>query len=118
MSPIDPGLPPLLTRPRPVSRLRVLGLLGLLGLATLLNGCATYHVSDNTEDPADIQYDQRTMHSFFWGLSNSPRVEEVDCQGAGLQDVKVKDNFGYDLLGVLTLGIWKPLLVQYRCRAG
>lgn len=56
------------------------------------------------------------MNAYLWGYIMSPLVEPADCEG-GINDVIVDDNLGYDLISVITLGIWKPMSVRYRCKA-
>ena len=74
--------------------------------------------------PADIgqspppppEYAERTAHAFFWGLWYDPQVIAANECVDGLYDVTVADNLGYDLISIITLGIWKPMTVRYRCR--
>ncbi len=81
-----------------------------------LSGCASHQVRTPDSDPLEQTYENRTVHAYFWGAVLSPQVVAADCEG-GLNDVVVKDNFLYDLAGVLTLGLWMPGEVEFRCRA-
>jgi hypothetical protein len=63
-----------------------------------------------------MQYQEVTSHAFFWGLVYDPEVQTVDGID-GINDVVVVDNLGYDIISVLTLGIWKPMTIRYRLRA-
>lgn len=84
-------------------------------IATYGGGCAAYVVRPASIDSAELDYTSKTLHSFWWGLTDEP-VLSVE-PGVDVNDVRIVDNIGYDLIGVLTLGIWKPLEIQYRQRA-
>lgn len=87
----------------------------LAGLA-VAPGCSTHQVRTPDSDRLTETYKRETPQALFWGLVLKPQVVAADCK-AGLNDVVVKDNFLYDLASVLTLGIWMPSEVEYRCRA-
>ena len=88
----------------------------VLLLAVILAGCASHQVRTPDSDPLEQTYESRMVHAYFWGAVLDPQVVAADCED-GLNDVIVEDNFLYDLAGVLTLGIWMPGEVRYRCRA-
>ena len=82
-------------------------------------GCYTYrmatHVQPGTETATKL-----TAHSFFWGLAKSPKeIRTPLCDSLavnGMAEVTVKNNFGFALITVATLGIWSP--VQLECKCG
>ena len=78
-------------------------------------GCASYVVRTPSIDSSELDYTSKTLHSFLWGLIDEP-VLSIE-PGVNVNDVRIVDNIGYDLIGVLTLGIWKPLVIRYRQRA-
>jgi hypothetical protein len=87
-------------------------LAGLLALA----GCAEYHLTIPSSDPAPGEYRQ-SMNAYAWGLVLDPQVVGAEnCQN-GINDVFVERNFGQDLASVLTLGLWMPAEVRYHCKA-
>ncbi len=86
----------------------------VVGLAWA-QGCANYQVRIPDSHPADINYQGRTMHAFFWGTLYDPQVLAAECQGEGINDVVIKRNYLQDLASVLTLGIWMPIEVNFRC---
>ena len=90
-------------------------LLLVFGLST---GCATYRLTVPDSDPTDTQYEQQTVHVYLWGAFSSPEVVEAKCTFGGdhINDVKVIDHLGFDLISVITLGIWKPITIQWRCK--
>jgi hypothetical protein len=71
-------------------------------------------ISDSPPQPGP--WTNRTANAFFWGLWNDPQVIAANEAIDGFHDIKVADNLGYDLISVITLGIWKPMTVRYRCR--
>ncbi len=60
-----------------------------------------------------------TANSYFWGLLKKPKdIYTPLCdslQVNGMSDVTISSNFGYSLITVVTLGIWSPIKVQYKC---
>jgi hypothetical protein len=86
----------------------------LAGLA-YAQGCANYHVQIPDSHPADINYRGGTMHAFLWGTWYDPQVMAAECEGEGINDVVIKRNYLHDLASVLTLGIWMPMEVTFRC---
>ncbi len=92
-------------------------LLVVAALFCILTGCAKYRVTIADSDPTDIQHKEKTMHAYLWGAYKAPLVLEAECEGEGVNDVEIVDNLGYDLLSLITLGIWKPVDVRYRCKA-
>ncbi len=86
----------------------------LAGLACA-QGCATYRVTIPDSHPADINYHEKTMHAFLWGTWYDPQVLAADCGREAINDVKIKRNLLHDLASVLTLGIWMPIEVNFRC---
>ncbi|HEY7492844.1 MAG TPA: hypothetical protein VIH59_17245 [Candidatus Tectomicrobia bacterium] len=93
---------------------RFLVLMLVVGLACT-QGCATYRVTIPDSHPVDINYRGKTMHAFFWGISYDPEVWAADCGREAINDVQIKRNLLYDLVSVLTLGIWMPIEVNFRC---
>jgi len=53
------------------------------------------------------------MHAFLWGLVQPSAIDS--CSDKGVTDVRVTTNYGYQLLSVVTLGIWVPMDVEFRC---
>ena len=84
------------------------------GLA-LVQGCAEYRVTVPDSHPRDINYQGTTVYAWLWGLWYSPQVLEADCQRETINDVVVKSNYLYDLASVLSLGVWMPITVNFRC---
>ena len=88
----------------------------MAGLAAA-QGCAEYQVRTPDSKPKVKTYIVETPHAYLWGLWSSPQVIAAKCGDDALNDVVIKRNFLHDLASVLTLGIWMPAEVQFRCRA-
>jgi len=95
---------------------RVTALLAVAIVGLALEGCAQYRLVRPDDDPIG-QSRRQTISAFFWGTMYSPQVIAADCEGLGYNDVTIHNNFGYALISVLTLGIWMPMDVEYRCAA-
>lgn len=64
--------------------------------------------------PPATDAETRTLHAFFWGLVEQ-NLDVNNCEGNGLAEVTTKTNLGFALVSVLTLGIWVPMQVEWRC---
>lgn len=98
-----------------ILRMRLSSIVLLASLAAA-QGCATHQVRTPNSDPLEKTYQRESPQAFFWGLVLSPQVVTAKCDG-GLNDVILKRNYLHDLASVLTLGIWMPTEVEFRCRA-
>ncbi len=100
---------------------QILPILVLVAGAACAQGCANYQIRIVDSDPLEQQYQGRTMHAFFWGLVMDPELmiarDSTGNEAEAINDVVVKSNFFYDLLSVVTLGIWMPIEVHYRVKA-
>jgi hypothetical protein len=90
-------------------------LLGML-IVVACSGC--YHARINTAhyDPS-TNYQSKTVHTMFWGLVQEDVIasncDSLDVKG--LDEVRVTTNYGYSLITVLTLGIWCPTQIEWKC---
>ena len=93
-------------------------LLPIAILAALLavSGCAEQRLRTADSDRLEEPYETQEFHAFFWGAVLDPQVADTGCDD-GINDVVVKDSFFHGLASVITLGIWMPSTVEYRCRA-
>ena len=94
----------------------------VVGLALCLvfvQGCAEYRLDMKDSDPAAKPYKGEMIHALGWGLLYKPMQITTDCNTeTGINDVIVKSNYLYSLVGVLTFGIWMPIEIEHRCQAG
>ena len=81
------------------------------------NGCYSYRIATQAQEGAEVT--KVTAHSWFWGLAQSPKqltTPDCDTLGAlGMSQVRVRTNLGYALLTVVTLGIYCPMQLEYKC---
>lgn len=86
-------------------------------LSLLLSSCYTARVETKAQAGSEVSY--QNVNFFFWGAIQSPKrivTPICDSLGAnGMAEVTVKNNFGYSLLTVVTLGIWSPARVEWKC---
>ncbi|WPU99792.1 hypothetical protein SNE26_27660 [Mucilaginibacter sp. cycad4] len=86
-------------------------------LLLLLSSCYTARVE--TKAQAGTEVSHQNVNFFFWGAIQSPkRIVTPICDSLGVNgmaEVTVKNNFGYSLLTVVTLGIWSPARVEWKC---
>ena len=86
-----------------------------------LQGCYHYRISSAHFDPS-TSYSKKRVDSFMWGLvqkrNNGIDVVANNCDSLNvnsLDEVRVSTNFGYALITVITLGIWSPLKLEWKC---
>jgi hypothetical protein len=89
----------------------------VLSFPVMLSSCYTYRVE--TKAQAGTEVSHANVHSFFWGAIKKPAVITTpvcDSLGVnGVAEVTVKSNFGYSFITVITLGIWSPSRVEWKC---
>lgn len=91
-----------------------------------LNACYTYHVYQ-TGGPAGreqanqpgTEWRHGTLNAFAWGAVRQDlpidNCQPGNGQRFGIEEIKIETNFGYVLASAVTLGIWVPLDVSWRC---
>jgi Bor protein len=93
------------------------GVLAFVAGLLFAQGCATYRVTIPDSDPQVQTYRGGSMQAYLWGIWYDPEVMAAECQGEGINDIVIKRNYLQDLASVLTLGIWMPATVHFRCKA-
>ena len=103
------------------SRLRAIIILAALLCTTLHGtGCYSYRLATQAQPSTDVgELQSRRATSLFWGLLNNPQVMHTpNCDSLGVlgvSEVGVKTTFGGALLTVVTLGIYHPVRIEWRC---
>ena len=82
-----------------------------LALILALTGCYQYRTTVVNVTPATDQ--SKTVWPILWGLGSKKQV--ADCQGQALASMTVKDNLGFALITVVTLGFLSPKRVEWSC---
>ena len=101
-----------------------LRLAAVLAIGLWSSACATYHVFqvggplEEGNQPL-TEWKSKTLNSFLWGaIRQDLPVDNCklgDQSRTGIEEVKVESNFGGTVATVLTLGLWRPLKVSWRC---
>ncbi len=92
--------------------LRMLAL--ALALCTTSLGCFTFTV--RSESAQATPYRGKTVHAYLWNLVDTePVVVAEDCGEGALHAVRARTNYLYMAVGLLTLGGWVPMGVEWRC---
>ncbi len=87
----------------------------LFAVSFFLHGCYGYRVDVLHSDPV-TEAEQQTAHAFFWGLLQSPQyIVAENCKSNAINDVYITTNYGYAFATVVSLGIWAPIDVEWRC---
>lgn len=98
----------------------------LLVCTAFLDACYVYHVYQIDGAPGagkgnqpSTEWQYRNLNAFLWGAVRQD-LPVVNCQlgngqRLGMDEVKVERDIGHVLAQTLTLGIWSPLKVSWRC---
>ena len=91
----------------------------LLPVCTL-SSCYSYRLATHSQPSTDRATIARVHAcSLFWGIINKPQVittPSCDALGAtGVSEVSVKTSFGNAFLTVITLGIYCPVIIEWKC---
>lgn len=72
---------------------------------------------DDAKDCRQEHYcDEIKVHAGWWGLA--PAMMDATCGGGmGLQEIIIRQTGGDHLMAVLTLGIYAPMRVKWKCAA-
>ena len=107
------------TRRRRVAFSRAAPIVALVLMLHVFSGCYHYRVTAPDPLPASpAKSEQITVHSVFWGLfpKSQPHVFAKNCRMSNaLDEVKMTTNFGYAFVTILSLGLWSPMDVEWRC---
>ena len=76
--------------------------------------CAHYRLCGPKEN-CETDYKERTFHTYFWGGLQANEVAE-NCISNALEEVVVTKNLWHNFATVLTLGIWNPIEIKWKCR--
>lgn len=88
--------------------------LGLVLAALLIQACAYHRLAVPIPNPPDQTYHAVNSSAFGWGAIEQQRVASA-CETNLLSEVRVKTSFWQALGNVVTLGLWQPARIEYRC---
>lgn len=106
---------------KPISK-RLLACLAPL----LLAGCSTFHVyqvgglaDSQPQNVPDTEWIYVKRNGFLWGLvrQDLPVDNCRDTAGRrkGIEEIRVDRNAAQGLASILTLGLWTPVTIGWRC---
>lgn len=95
-------------------------------LSALLAGCSTFHVYQTggmadrePQNMPDTEWMYVKRNSFLWGLvrQDLPVDNCRDSAGRrkGIEEIRVDRTAAQGLASVLTLGLWTPVRIGWRC---
>jgi hypothetical protein len=84
----------------------------LLSILCLLAGCAQHRLIVAHPNPTG---EPVTVSSNAFGFGALERRTVADCPTNLLDEVRIHQNLGQALATVLTLGLWMPVRIEYRC---
>jgi len=90
----------------------------VMTLAVFSYSCTTTHIVTKYDSNtfANNPLNQRTTWSFAWGLVQPKDINpKCDIRFNHLDQVTVKNNLGFALISVFTLGIVMPQRVEWSC---
>ncbi|MDR0792409.1 MAG: Bor family protein [Chitinophagaceae bacterium] len=100
-----------------ILKLKLICIFCIVFLSLSLSSCYTVRVATHAQEGSE--YVAVKANSYFWGLAQKPQTITTpmcDSLGAnGMAIVEAKTNFGNALITVVTLGIWHPMTIQYKC---
>lgn len=89
----------------------------LVGSLMFASGCTSFVVHKSKALLGTTASDQSTTVTFYgsyWGLNWSGQDRfPTDEEYVGIDKVITHSNFGYSLAGILTLGAWVPMTIEY-----
>jgi hypothetical protein len=86
----------------------------ILVASGIVGGCAHYHVRSAEPNPG-TELVSRPSNSALWGAVRDDVIPH-NCQTNAIDEVRVNRNAGHALVTILTLGLWAPVDVEWRCR--
>ena len=87
----------------------------MVGAAMLLvSGCAYHRVVVPVPNPPDQTYHRLNSSALGWGAIEQTGTAK-NCPTNLLSEVRVKTSLAQSLATVLTLGLWQPATIEYRC---
>jgi hypothetical protein len=83
-----------------------------IAASLLLSGCAYHRVVVANPNPGSPW---QSAQSNAFGLGAVQHRTVVNCPTNLIDEVRVRQSFGEALATVLTLGLWAPARIEYRC---
>ncbi|WP_221392862.1 hypothetical protein [Dyadobacter sp. NIV53] len=99
---------------------------GLLFLIIVNTGCSTIHAYQiggphgiEQGNQPGTEWESKTINTFLWGaIRQDVQIENCrlgDGSRLNIEEFKIEKNAGFIIANILTLGIWEPAKVSWRC---
>lgn len=90
----------------------------VISVLLFMSSCYTYRIGTTAQ--AGTESTTVKANTYFWGLIQNPKngIPTPNCDSLninGMAEVQVKTNFGNALITVVTLGIWCPMKITWKC---
>ena len=101
-------------------------IVGFLLMIITNSGCSTVH-GYQIGGPGGLEggnqpgteWESKRVHTFLWGaIRQDVQIENCrlgDGSRLNIEEFKIEKNFGSIMANILTLGIWEPAKVSWRC---
>lgn len=98
----------------------------LLALLWTSNGCATIHAYQiggpqgiEQGNQPGTEWESKTVNTFLWGaIRQDVKIKNCtlgDGTRINIEEFKIEKNFGFIVANILTLGIWEPAKISWKC---
>jgi hypothetical protein len=97
-------------------KIRCTVIMGAFSACLFLSSCTSYRLE--TIAGPGTEADTVKVNSYLWGLLSKPQVattRRCNVDSVGMSEVTFHRSFGNSLIGVVTLGIWSPSVIIYKC---
>jgi hypothetical protein len=98
----------------PWARLRQAMAVTVLAVALVLGGCASHNLRVPQPVVGETLHQARTS-AIGWGVSEDYAIADKCADTNRIAEVQVRTSFWQALGTVLTLGLWQPADIRYRC---
>ena len=97
-----------------------------VGQSGLISAAATYHIyqdggigDSQPQNMPGTEWKSKNLNSFIWGLIRQD-LPVTNCrlangQRIGIEEIRVGRSWGQVLVTFLTLGLWAPARISWRC---
>ncbi|MEM9546005.1 MAG: hypothetical protein AAGA77_08525 [Bacteroidota bacterium] len=85
------------------------------------SSCSTIHVyqaGDLAGNQPSTEWESKRVNTFFWGALRQDVIVDncrVGDDRIHMEELKVEKNFGSILATILTIGIWEPSKISWKC---
>ncbi len=103
-----------------IQNYRYIGMMILFCLF-MCSSCSTIHVyqaGDFAGNQPSTEYESKRVNTFFWGALRQDVIVDncrVGDDRTHIEEIKIEKNFGSILATILTLGIWEPAKISWKC---